>query len=708
MNTLTQVYAELRRKNRKQYVLVTACVFVSVLLITALSVMMQSNTVMRVLPEGGDSRKQMYAIFAIAVAGCAMFTVYASSLFFKSKSKETGVMMALGATKRQLGRQLLGDVGAVAVLGSAAGLILGTPLSLVLWQLFRMLVIDSVDMAFSISPAGYLWGISFAVICAAMLFWMSVRFLRRSNIMDIMNEQRKSEPIRDVKSWYGVAGLALLLASAAAGYSISGIFVSIGLAPPPWGPLLYLPMAPGLYMFLVYIVVRGGGKRGYYKNIISRSIMRFQGRQTVRNMAVITALVAGAAFGVCYVIMNISNGLYGATQLRKDFLFHYRADETMPGQSEIEGMAAEEGMLIEGYAETVALTLATDGFFIDYEDDGTISRTYHEKHAEENFLSVSEFNRLTGQNAQLQPGSFAYVTMEGDPYSVFDYYKDIGLLTNTVTGEALRTSYEGNLIDSQLIDWYVLNDADYAMIGEGLTPDWQERLVQFDVADADASYVFATRLKNALIDASSPAAAITTLYDRIELEWADHDVAGQLLSFDARESSEFNIYWKYRPSFRILDVNNLFRDAAVYIMLFTFISIVCFAAVYVIAYTRSVTIGLVNKQVYSDLTRLGANRGYLRRSIRGQISKVYAIPTVIGSGLMFLLYGFVMFGNSGSLETVELIGLGFIGVFLAATGLLTYGLYRKTLGTVYSMLGVGKDNIFLKPPESPENQKRKI
>jgi ABC-type antimicrobial peptide transport system permease subunit len=154
---------------------------------------------MRVLPEGGDSRKQMYMIFTIAVAGCAMFTVYASSLFFKSKSREVGVMMALGATKRQLSRQLLGDVGVVAALGSVAGLLLGTPLSFVIWQIFRLLVVDSVDMSFSISLAGYLWGIAFAVVCVAMLFWMAVRFLRRSNIMDIMNEQRKSEPIRDVK-----------------------------------------------------------------------------------------------------------------------------------------------------------------------------------------------------------------------------------------------------------------------------------------------------------------------------------------------------------------------------------------------------------------------------------------------------------------------------------------------------------------------------
>jgi hypothetical protein len=688
MNTLTQVSSALRKKNKKQYFLVTACVFASVLLITALSVMMQSNTVMRVLPEGGDSRKQMYMIFAIAVAGCAMFTVYASSLFFKSKSREVGIMMALGATKRQLSRQLLGDVGVVAALSSVAGLVLGTPLSFAIWQIFRMLVVDSVDMAFSISPTGYLWGGAFAIVCAAMLFMMTIRFLRRSNIMDIMNEQRKSEPIRDVKSWYGVVGLVMLLASAAAGFSIGNIFVSIGLAPPPWAPLLFLPIAPGLYMLLVYVVVRGGGKKNYHKNIISRSIMRFQGRQTVRNMAVITALVGGAVFAICYIVMNTVAGLYGAAQLERDFLFHYRSSETMSSQSAVEQMAVEEGVQIEGYTEAEAITLAADGYYVDYENDGTISRTYHEMNAEWNFLPLSEFNRLSGQNEQLPSGSFAHVTAETDTYSPFETYKDIGLLTNPVTGETMQTSFQGELVYGQLIDWMVVSDADYAAIGVGLIPEWQERVVQFDVANADASYDFATRLKNALIDSSSPAAALSTMNDRMEARWTDNANATQTVNFDDRESSDFNHYWKFRPSFRILDKNNMLRDTSVYIMLFAFISIVCFAAVYVIAYTRSVTIGLVNKQVYNDLTRLGANRGYLRRSIRGQISKVYVVPTVIGCSLMFLLYGFMMTANSGALETGELIAFGFIGGFIALIGLLTFGLYRKTLGTVYAMLGV--------------------
>lgn len=63
------------------------------LLITAYVTMMRSPTVLSVLPEGGDSRKQVMMIFALAVLGCAVFTLYASGLFFRSKSREAGVFL---------------------------------------------------------------------------------------------------------------------------------------------------------------------------------------------------------------------------------------------------------------------------------------------------------------------------------------------------------------------------------------------------------------------------------------------------------------------------------------------------------------------------------------------------------------------------------------------------------------------------------------
>ena len=65
-------------------------------------------------------------------------------------------------------------------------------------------------------------------------------------------------------------------------------------------------------------------------------------------------------------------------------------------------------------------------------------------------------------------------------------------------------------------------------------------------------------------------------------------------------SSEFKIYWKYTPMFRIMDLNDFNTTFAVFLMLFVFISVICFAAVFVIAYTRCMAVAYINRQVYDD------------------------------------------------------------------------------------------------------------
>ena len=97
MKTFSEVYAALRRKNRGQYGLLAGCCFFSVLLITAYACMMRSPTILTILPEGGDSRKQVMMVFVLAVLGCAVFTTYAAGLFFRQKSRETGVFLGRDA-----------------------------------------------------------------------------------------------------------------------------------------------------------------------------------------------------------------------------------------------------------------------------------------------------------------------------------------------------------------------------------------------------------------------------------------------------------------------------------------------------------------------------------------------------------------------------------------------------------------------------------
>ena len=206
MRHFSDAYAALRRKNRGQYALLAGCSFFSVLLITAYVCMMRSPTILSVLPEGGDSRKQVMMVFVLAVIGCAVFTAYAAGLFFRQKSRETGVFLALGATRRQLQREMGKELAVISLGSCAAGAALGGPLAWGVWQLFRLFLVDSQEMALSFDPRSYLLSMVFAAYVVGMLFFLGGRSIRRTNIIDIVQESHKSEPIREVKRWYRPGG----------------------------------------------------------------------------------------------------------------------------------------------------------------------------------------------------------------------------------------------------------------------------------------------------------------------------------------------------------------------------------------------------------------------------------------------------------------------------------------------------------------------
>ena len=126
---------------------------------------------------------------------------------------------------------------------------------------------------------------------------------------------------------------------------------------------MYLVAAVGLYMLLMFSVVRGfGGKKSFYKHIISRSMMKFQGRATVLNLVVISLLISASYFAMFYTPLTAAPALMRYAERPIDYAYRYRVDETeMPNQGDIEQMAAQSNTSIEDYLETGVIVLATDG-----------------------------------------------------------------------------------------------------------------------------------------------------------------------------------------------------------------------------------------------------------------------------------------------------------------------------------------------------------
>lgn len=707
MRHFSEVYGVLRRKNKSRYALLAGCSFFSVLLITAYSCMMRSPTILSVLPEGGDSRKQVMMVFVLAVVGCAVFTAYAAGLFFRQKSQETGVFLALGAARRQLQAEMGKELAVLSLISCAAGALLGGPLAWGMWQIFRLFLVDSQEMALTFDPKAYLLALLFAGYVVAVLFWMGNRAVRRTNIMDVVQESHRSEPIREVKPWYGRVGILLVVTGALAGYLMPGFFVNVLCWYPPSAvsAVFYLPALVGIYMILLQTVVNGWRRGKRYQNIITTSMMKFQGRQTVRNMLVMTLLIAGAYFAAFYSPMLSSSSAYSFSSRPVDFEYHMRSDQEQISRQEVETLAQEYGVEITSWAQVEAASLGGDGTVSIERNNGVLGVTYTTEYREiasgGTFFSESAWNALTGQTVDLTPGTCANVL---DDEGGGDYLSggDVTIVTNMVTGESLNVVPAQPLRFTMLLGCYVLDDGDYAAITRGLTDDWKQTYVCFNVADVQASYPFADALFHEIVSRSGPEAEVFDAWDPVSRQLQIDEKGSYnyddpeylkandltVIDYDQCDTSDFRNYWLYMPQFRVLDQNDFVTTMAVFLMLFIFIALICFAAVVVIAFTRCMTLALTNARVYDDLRHLGASNAYLFQTVRGQVSRVFLVPAVVGTAVISAFYGMILYFNDNRFTPGEFAGMSTCAAVILVLSAVLYGVYLFTRRRVCRILGI--------------------
>lgn len=706
--TLYKLYAKLRKYNWKSYSSLFFCTMLSVVLVTSYALIYLSPTVQTILPRGGDSRKQAAMISAAAIIGCAMFTIYVSTLFYRNKSREMGTFLALGANKRKLRRMIFSDVAVVSAAACVSGLALSFPVAWGIWNLFRLAIVDSREMVYRFGFPGLLLGMVFCVFSTLCVFVLGIKFVARTNIIDIINESRISEPVRDVKAWYGAAGGLLTLAGLLLGYVFPAYMIQRHdyYLPAVWNAVYILSIV-GVYMLMVYTVVhskRGRRPERYYKNIISISMMRFIGKQTVKNMCVIILLVFSSAFAIFYVPMMLSGVEDNIKKNPYDFSYTYEQRVPQVKKEELFAMAKQYGIRPENYMELEAIDLIVDGrSWADGEQTvGKIEYIYEEKHGYGQFFKASDIADITGEAAAVGPGEYMLLR----PKETADFERaEVSIITNPVTEESRKVDYAGNIpFDGHIVATgeyaYVLNDEDYNAYYDVLPIENKYRTVLFNVEQWEENYVFAKELKNEIIARTPADAAVTWGYDRYQKKKAE--AAGESYFLDegdwrpgvgwlelSPENSVLFMNWRYYPVFKPLQSQDTIKNIAVFLMLFIYIGIICFAAVGIIAYTRGMTIAVNYRQVFTDLKHLGADRKYVSFCIRKQLRKIFFFPYFIGCGLtyMFTILICMQNDNMGIISASERRGL-FIdaviivlaGVYIGCVYAFTYRRFKKTIG----------------------------
>ncbi len=698
--TMNDIYSKLRSKNIKKYYMLIFCTILSVVLITSYAVMFFSSTVQKILPVQGDSRKQAYLIFGIAIVGCGVFTTYASSLFFKYKSRETGILLSLGAKKSQIKKVLFTELSLITSISSLIGLALSIPISFGIWKLFQIFIIDTKEMTYHIGWYGILFGIAFCLFVTLCIFIMGGKFIKRTNIIDIINEHRKYETVKDVKPWYGIVGGVLTVVGIVLGYGVPQlVIVYLDYRMPPIWNITFLLSAIGIYMLITYVVVhdkKGKNPKKYYKNIIPKSMMKFMGKQTVKSMCTITLLIAGGLFAAFYTPAAMGQSFYSVDNSPVDYSFYYKMTENQITKDEISSIAKKHDVKITNYDEMKSILFIINGINSNFEDDGRITYDYIDKIGYGEFFSQSDFNMVSGLDVDVKPGEYLTIIETESSESIHRKFDNLNKITNPVTDISEEIKYMGTTtfepLGDMLLTRYVISDEDYNRYMKNLPLENLENFVLFNVENPSETYDFANELKNEIINRSSKDVAVIPSYDeyakKLSIEKGEKYYADKYYVELSPDNNLLFTDWKYYPSFRVLDRQDLIKNMSVFLMLFVYITIVCFITVAIISYTRSLTIAINNKTLFEDLKRLGANNKYIEKCIKVQLQKIFTIPTIVGSTAIYLLYFLIMYGNSGSITASEYIVLGISFKIILISSLFMYLVYKLSFGKVKKIVEI--------------------
>ena len=701
--TRNKIFAKLRRKNKGQYGILAFCIFLSVLLLTAFALMYFGPTVQEFLPEGGDTRKLAILLLGATAVGCAIFTLYASILFFRYKSREYGIFLALGEQKKTLGTMLFKELALLTGAAAALGLLGAIPLSWLIWKLFESFLVSTEEMEYHFGIGGLLVGLVFAIILAILLGAAGRKFVKKTNVMDILRTQHQPEMVKKIPAWTFGAGMGMILGGLLLAMGLPRIFVHVfHVGPPSVLNLFYFLAVAGIYLVLLSIVGqnrKGKNRKKYYKNLVSVSLMRFSAKSITRNMCVVVLLLFAGIFAVYYGLLYSDSAGYIDNGTTRDFVLHYPVQEKQVTKEEIRKLAGEYSVEIQDYTEGEGANLVITYKMTDYTEDNEYVTVTREKGKTALFFSGKTYQQLTGEAPGVAPGTYKTITEAGHQDNIWDFTDGLSEVSNPDTGTETGLTFGGTLEYNSLSDMsepfaYVLNDKDYETLTEGIGQEWMEHLVFFDAADPEASYPFTRALYEEYVSRATDLSAHMGNYDRWEELQAkangEEYMYGDKVEMDP-EDTQLLGNWRYGPQFQILNSQEWMQFVGVYVMLCLYIFIITLSTVAIMTYVRGVSVAADNREVFVSLERLGADSEYRKKVLKAQLRKIFIYPTVLGCGVGLLFSIGMNYMNDGRLTAAELRSLMIVLGISLLIFLFLWAVYQAARRKGEKILGIFRE-----------------
>lgn len=701
--TFHHIFQKLRTYQKSQYRQIQFCTGFAVMLISSYLMMLFSPLIQYTLPVGGDSRKQIYFIFGLAAIGCSLFSIYANGLFLRHKSREMGVFLALGADKKTIQKALLTEMTEITVKFSFLGILAGALASLAFGTLIQVLAADAAKENFGFTFSGISTSLLYMIIVTVIALLQSFIFLKRSNLMDILQEQRKQEPLRNhVNQKYLFISILLFLIGIITAFLLPSFVLNLtNHILGGWTNLFYLLAIVGLYRILVYSVSchkKGRRPQHYYNHMISYGMLKFTGASVVRNMLVITLLIMGCLFALFYVPLTNLSAKEVFKEVEDSYSYFYPQNAKELTQEEVEKLADSYKVTIEDYREAEFLSVVGSGILSnDFDENGNLLKEYMEQFAMYLCISEEEFNRVTGDNVEVSSGTYYLIQSKNAKETIYSRFDDMDRLYLMDDKNYLPMEYSGNITYRSLTDnsgfndnaRYVVSNEDYQILKNNAPSNRMVTHVLFDTEESSAAVEFSRDLYRQFALRQSEDMKVCNYYNswQAKMEGDDYGYKDIPVIYNP-DNSIPETDWRYAPTFLHLQQSNFTLTFMVFFLLFLYVAVICFASVAIIAYTRSISVAMQNQQVFEDIKKLGANPTYRLHLLKEQIRKIFLLPSIIGCTGIYLFELLLLAGNDGRITSDEsmqmVVTLIIIGCFLLCQWVI-YHLSEKRAAAILNL-----------------------
>ena len=590
--------------------------------------LIQRNDVMMTVPKGAYAAALVMIGFVLLGLIMVPFLYYTNSFLIKRRKKELGLYSILGLEKKHIGVMMFWESLIIYGVVTVSAIILGLLFSRLVFLLLLNLAKMQVDVEFTISPVAIIDTLIFYAFITGLNLFVNLVQVGKANPVELMSDARRGEKEPRFVALWSIAGVLAL----GIGYRMAVlsrldnmIFTNFFLA-------VFLVIIGTYFLFtsgsISFLRILKGRNKFYYRpeNFITISGMLYRMKKSAASLSNICVFSTMVMITVaCTVSVYLGMDSIVSYRISRDVEVFYSYSEN----PDLEQIRQQAALLAEKNN-----VLLKDELVFPYAEVKTCQEgnRMRDRRQDDNYMNWTIVKLMTVD---------AYNEMEGASVSLEE-------------GQALIFSTGADF----LADRILMGDEEFVIKEELQSNSFCEKKVN-DTFNKE--YLLVVRDMDAVTRAGA-SFGVDGIRDTTcrygfnpSGEKENIDSFSQELNQYASEVTGFMGFSDHRE--RMSEQESMYGGLLFIGIFFGSIFLICLL---IIMYYKQITEGFEDQKNFEIMQKVGMSDGEIRRTIRKQVSMVFALPlvgallhTVMGMKMVCMLLGAINFFETNLLIIVS-------------------------------------------------------